>query len=173
MLLHHPFRQVKDLLLLCDQPFKSWSDAYAYCRASGCEQTHADDFLQALFDEDEDREEFVEQPEQVEADDVESSWAEIARQLPGREGVEVENADDIGNREIDRRFKWRGRVWQVNRPWSARNSENPENLQNLNFEILCPAHKLLSWAQCHHYFRWQSFKIHGLFFEINSLFQQA
>jgi hypothetical protein len=36
MLLHHPFRQVKDLLLLGDQPFKCWSDAYAYCRASGC-----------------------------------------------------------------------------------------------------------------------------------------
>jgi hypothetical protein len=38
------------------------------------------------------------------------------------------------------------------------NLENPENLQDLHFEILCPTYKLLSWAQCSHYFRWRPSK---------------
>ena len=102
MMLHHPFRDVEDLLVTDDNQgvFNNWHTAFQNCLTH---HTHADliDGMRKvpIIDDDD-----FETPAD-EAPENELDWAEFARQRPGQAG-QLEDADALGNREIDRAFDW-------------------------------------------------------------------
>ena len=107
-MLHHPFRDVGDLLLSFDgHDFQDWTAALNYCVSNHVDLYAHDDFSSDGFGE---LPEVVEEDNEFELyEDKEENdlfWAELAAQRPGRDGGHLEDADALGNRDVDRAFDW-------------------------------------------------------------------
>jgi hypothetical protein len=106
MMLHHPFREEVDSLLLTPtQEYLNWTSVYQHCF-----NTHGDTHPYFDIDGFGDPVEIVEQDDMWELfeDDGENDlfWAEFAAQQPGRDGAEFEDPDALGRRDIDHAFNW-------------------------------------------------------------------
>jgi hypothetical protein len=123
LMLHHPFREVKDLLHIShihNHAYGTFTEAYAECQAL-CGDTHDRDGLSDL-DFDQNAGEEIHEPTQEgeEEDNIDAEWTELARQLPNRDtGANIDLEDNLGLREMDS-VDWSDRVGKypnLNRDW--------------------------------------------------------
>lgn len=105
LMLHHPHRSLEELKTVEGTEFDSFAAAYDHC----CDVhpgLHPRDYYGELPPPPED--EFEEQPNQ-EDDIVPGDWEELAGQLP-RRGLETEDLDVLGNRDVDLLYDWNPHV---------------------------------------------------------------
>ncbi|KAJ5171639.1 hypothetical protein N7492_004232 [Penicillium capsulatum] len=105
MMLHHPFRDMQDLLSLEDNHFPTFTDAYTWCRQAHVGIHEADCYGEiTVEDVPEELFEDVDLPEQTPPP---QSWELLARQRPGPNPAErTEDPDALGQRDIDRQYDW-------------------------------------------------------------------
>jgi len=109
MMLHHPFRDIDDLLNHEDGKFSTWVDAYAVCRST--HGHHDPDGLPKEIQVPDD-DEFEDDSCDGDADDdpdPEGYWQELAAERPNRRADREEDPDRLGHRDIDR-VDWSSRV---------------------------------------------------------------
>ena len=103
LMMVHPHRSPRELLVMDGQRFDSFAAAYKFCRQ--LHHTHADDHYgdpdaKELRAEDDEFE-----PEVHEEPVTEEDWHELARMLPDRP-LEEEDIDTLGRRDIDINYDW-------------------------------------------------------------------
>ncbi|EED11952.1 hypothetical protein TSTA_000300 [Talaromyces stipitatus ATCC 10500] len=104
LMLHHPFKNISDLLIDPDmcEVFKSYTEAYEYC----C-QNHMDDHKPDYYEEAPRPEADPFDPLQSQSDGTQDSWLDLALQLPGNNNIEqIEDPDRLGHRDLDRAYDW-------------------------------------------------------------------
>jgi hypothetical protein len=112
MMLYHPFRKISDLLLRDLNPnntdpanqLESFTEAWQlYQESHSYYENLPHDGLEPLDPAKED-DEFEERDVTNDEHDA-PSWAPLAAQRPNYNGICIEDADDLGNRDINR-FDW-------------------------------------------------------------------
>jgi ATP-dependent DNA helicase PIF1 len=99
LMLHHPFREVDEVLTINGNMFDSYSAAYSYCRAT-CSHVLVDSYgLPSLGVNEDDP--TLEPPEDLNMD----NFDELAGRQPGSQGLVVDQ-DSLGDRPIDRLYDW-------------------------------------------------------------------
>jgi ATP-dependent DNA helicase PIF1 len=99
LMLHHPFREVDEVLTINGNVFDTFTAAYSYCRST-CSHSLVDSYgLPNLGVDEEDPN--LEPPEDLEMDDFD----ELAGRQPGSQGLVVDQ-DGLGNRPLDRLHDW-------------------------------------------------------------------
>lgn len=108
--------------------YASSKEAYQKCLAS---HWRGDRYGDPALPSEPDESVFEPTPANLEPDDVETSWNELAHRLLGREG-ELEDPDNIGNCAVDCEVNWLGKVGQLpeltNDYWKLMNAQYPNNL---------------------------------------------
>jgi hypothetical protein len=116
MMLHHPFRDVKDLLNLDgvnlrgeDEDLDDWVQTYARCRSN--HGPHPPDGLSKEIevpndDEFEDASDIGDDAN----DGPQASWQALAAELPNRHADRIEDPNRLGHRDMDRAFDWSSHV---------------------------------------------------------------
>jgi hypothetical protein len=115
MMLHHPFRDIKDLLNLDGTNLEgegenadNWVEAYARCQLNHGSH-ESDDLPKEIQVPDDD--EFEEASNIGDADDgPQASWQVLAAELPNRHPDRVEDLNLLGHRDIDRAYDWSSHV---------------------------------------------------------------
>jgi hypothetical protein len=107
LIMVHPHRSPRELLIIDGQRFDSFAAAYKFCRQ--LHHTHADDHYgdpdaKELRAEDDEFE-----PEAHEEPVTEEDWHELARMLPDRP-LEEEDINILGRRDIDINYDWTSHV---------------------------------------------------------------
>ncbi|KAG6992212.1 ATP-dependent DNA helicase pif1 [Fusarium oxysporum f. sp. conglutinans] len=128
LMMAHPHRSPRELLVMDGQRFDSFAAAYKFCRQ--LHHTHADDHYgdpdaKELRAEDDEFE-----PEAHEEPVTEEDWHELARMLPDRP-LEEEDIDILGRRDIDINYDWTSHVGRYTDDgilngdyWKQRKAEN-------------------------------------------------
>jgi ATP-dependent DNA helicase PIF1 len=126
LMLHHPFRDVKDLLSIPDihdAPCTTYAEAYEECKNS-CGDSHLPDGLDdPLADLELDKsvyEATQDDPEEDARNNIDTEWGDLARALPDREGNNIDPEDNLGYRDMDLNVDWSDRVGQhpdLNKDW--------------------------------------------------------
>jgi ATP-dependent DNA helicase PIF1 len=106
MMLHHPFRDVSDVLVVDGMRHETYAGAYAACRQHHPNQ-HSHDYYQVTEaavndDEFEDGE--------LPADEVYNSWEALAAVLPDADKAGQDALEKLGTRELDLARDWSDKV---------------------------------------------------------------
>jgi ATP-dependent DNA helicase PIF1 len=113
LLLHHPFRDVKDLLYLLDihdHAHLTFTEAYADCKSCCGDSHEIDGILDPDFDQPLNEDVHEPTPDATPNDEVDAEWAELARHLPNRDNAaNVDPQDLLGMRNMDQ-VNWLDRV---------------------------------------------------------------
>jgi helitron helicase-like protein/uncharacterized protein DUF6570/PIF1-like helicase len=108
MMLHHPFRKTEDLLMRPNgTTFDSFTEAFEHCKRA--HPPHETD----NYDDDpvEDLPEELFEDIDIDEEEPVGSWEVLAAQRPGHDGATyIEDADTLGQRDIDREYDWRQHV---------------------------------------------------------------
>ncbi|KAF6527894.1 hypothetical protein HZS61_008196 [Fusarium oxysporum f. sp. conglutinans] len=128
LMMAHPHRSPRELLVMDGQRFDSFAAVYKFCRQ--LHHTHADDHYgdpdaKELRAEDDEFE-----PEAHEEPVTEEDWHELARMLPDRP-LEEEDIDILGRRDIDINYDWTSHIGRYTDDgilngdyWKQRKAEN-------------------------------------------------
>ena len=110
LMLDHPFTRIEDLRENFQGPdgrtvrVESYQEAYALCRHN-C-NSHGCDPLDRVDEDALEEEEFEDQTD-VEENPVErQAWEEFAERRAPNDGTRLEDADNLGGRDMDRAFAW-------------------------------------------------------------------
>ena len=130
LMLHHPFRHMRQLLEVDGTVYGSFAEAYQYCSMAHSHEPdgYGDDLdteIEELFepaDEDTDEQRILQ------------SWELLAGQLPQRDpAVRLEDADLLGSRNIDLAYDWTSHVGTHEVPpdyWKLQKDQSPVELRS-------------------------------------------
>jgi hypothetical protein len=111
MMLHHPFKEVEDLLTVDGQVFDSLVEAYVYCSE---QHRHTNDYYDPVRDEDVDSDSDDDSEADYNGATPEISQGEAgleadllySRLRPGGDDLTCPASLDLGNRTLDRLYDW-------------------------------------------------------------------
>jgi hypothetical protein len=130
-MLHHPFVDWEDLLLIDGQAYGSYIDAFRACSQL---HRHPEDFYTDPDNEDDDADSDAETDEDLgpeDGSDIDYPLADFeafARRRPREDFTDMDLGQDIGARDIDRDYDWSVHVGRYNiqsEIWDQVKAENP------------------------------------------------
>jgi hypothetical protein len=126
-MLHHPFVDWKDLLLVDGQDYRSYVDAFRACIQS---HTHPQDFYTDPEAECSDSDDDGDEDPQEQSDDEHplADFEAFARQRPREDFTRLDLLDRLDSREVDRNYDWSPHVGRYDicpEVWDQMKAENP------------------------------------------------
>jgi ATP-dependent DNA helicase PIF1 len=108
LMLHHPFKQLTDLLSFGGSHYGSYTDALRACRQL---HTHPDDFYTDREADSQDTDsEDSESVGNESSDEPLADFELFARRRPRNDDLTCSFTDDLGSRELDRAYNWTSHV---------------------------------------------------------------
>ena len=105
LMLNHAFRNVDELFTVEGVRHATFHEAYEFCQEAHIHPP--DPYGREMPEEPE-----ASQQPPIENEDIVEPWMELAGQLPHNNGTEVEDANNLGNRQIDREYNWARHIGQ-------------------------------------------------------------
>jgi hypothetical protein len=130
-MLHHPFVDWADLLLVDGQEYGSYIDAFRACSRS---HSHLEDFYTDPDNEDDNTDSDTETEPDLDPEDESDTnypladFEAFARRRPGEDFTDMDLGQDVGARDFDRDYDWSVHVGRDNiqpESWVQAQAENP------------------------------------------------